>query len=55
MTRALDNINEISTGQLKQRRHELISELALVNKENKAMRQSIIADYAKVIFELDKR
>lgn len=53
--RALDNIDSIPTAQLRQRRHELISELALVSKKNKTARASILKDYVKVVLEIDRR
>lgn len=55
MKRALDNITDISTENLKQRKHELLSELAIFSKKNKTARRAVIADYAKIIWELNKR
>ena len=55
MTRALDNIENVPTGQLKQRKHELNSELALVSKKNIKLKAGILADKYAVITELAKR
>ena len=55
MTRALDNIENVPTGQLKQRRHELNSELALVSKKNIKLKAAILADKYAVVIELNRR
>lgn len=53
--RVLDNVKDISTGNLKQRVHELRSELALVSKKNVKLKAKILADSFVVKQELDRR
>lgn len=55
MSRWIDNIENISTGNLKQRSHELRDELALVSKKNIKLQAAILADRIKVMQELDRR
>ena len=55
MKKALDNIEQISTGNLKQRQHELISEFALVSRDNKTTRIAIATDYVAIAKELSIR
>ena len=55
MVRALDNIETIPTGNLIQRKRELMSEVALLSKKNKTGIRSVMKDYAAILWELNKR